>query len=171
MNICVALGAIVCETLLSYHIVGNNSVALVPLRLTVIISNFYIIKIHGYAFKLKHVYVDNINIFLFEYLGTHTSLVVFFFFLNNLICYLPVYDSDWTSSDAGLNVPPLVLFAGAPLRICWTARIVWVASKDGPRGGTSGGAGSGGESRPLSDKIKNRYYSSVVHVKLCLTTA
>lgn len=62
----------------------------------------------------------------------------------------PEYASDCTSSDCRLKLPPE--FGGHPFLFCCAARIVCVASKDGPRGGTSGGAGSGGESLPLSDK-------------------
>lgn len=62
-------------------------------------------------------------------------------------------------------------FGGQPFRFC-CVRKVCVACKDGPRGGISGGAGSGGESLPLSENkmtfvsvVSNitprRYYKNV----------
>lgn len=61
-----------------------------------------------------------------------------------------------------------VAFGGQPLRFC-CVRKVCVACKDGPRGGTSGGAGSGGESLPVSGNIRYIFVSiraNVIHV-LC----
>ena len=54
-------------------------------------------------------------------------------------------------------------FGGQPFRFC-CVRKVCVACKDGPRGGTSGGAGSGGESLPVSKKRKIYFFSIRLHI-------
>lgn len=67
--------------------------------------------------------------------------------------YLPEYFSVCIWSVGTAKFP--VAFGGHPFRFCCVRR-VWVACKDGPRGGTSGGAGSGGESLPVSAKSRAR---------------
>lgn len=71
----------------------------------------------------------------------------------NAIEYLPEYFSVCICSVGTAKFP--AAFGGQPFRFC-CARRVWVACKEGPRGGTSGGAGSGGESLPVSEMNRDR---------------
>lgn len=70
-------------------------------------------------------------------------------------CYLPEYVSVAIWSLGTVKLPDA--FGGQPFRFC-CVRKVCVACKDGPRGGTSGGAGSGGESLPVSGNAKLYFF-------------
>ena len=87
--------------------------------------------------------------------------------MKRAIVYLPEYFSDCICSVGTVKFP--VVFGGQPFRLC-CVRSVCVACRDGPRGGTSGGAGSGGESLPVSGK-RSRDHSNCVAFLVCVQTA